>query len=78
MRNRNDLTAYYDLANCCNDDIFFIAKLLHFVKTPPSKPILHSLENLNVRKYENDFNILLDNLHTQSIKDLYLIYKSIN
>jgi hypothetical protein len=75
LENRTDITAYYDLSNCCNDNIEFIAMLLSIAMIPPRKQIISDLENLRVKKYEDNLSFLLDNLTTGTIKNLYSIYQ---
>ena len=75
LENRKDIQAYYNFSNCCNDDLVFICKLLQFLKPKATSFIYKDLESLNVAKYENDFNFLLDNLKTGTIQNLYSIYE---
>ena len=75
LENRTDLQAYYNFASCCNNDLGFICKLLQFLKPKATSFIYKDLESLNVAKYENDFNFLLDNLKTGTIQNLYSIYE---
>jgi hypothetical protein len=72
---RTDIQAYYDLANCCNDNINFIAFLIYLLKYKPTLKVKKDLEDLKISKYENDFNFLLDNLTTGTIKNLQSIYE---
>ena len=71
---RTDIQAYYDLSNCCNNDLAFVCKLLQFVEHKPKSVITQDLEYLRVARYEDNFNYLLDNLKTGTIKNLYEIY----
>ncbi len=71
---RTDIQAYYDLGNCCNNDLAFVCKLLQFVEHKPKSVITQDLEYLRVARYEDNFNYLLDNLKTGTIKNLYEIY----
>ena len=75
LEHRTDITAYYDLANCCYDDLEFISILLQIPKLKPNRTIINNLENLRVSKYENEFDFLLDNLQMNTIKNLYSIYQ---
>ncbi len=75
LEHRTDITAYYDLANCCNDDINFIAFLIYLLKYKPILKVKRDLEDLKLSRYENDFNFLLDNLTTGTIKNLQSIYE---
>jgi hypothetical protein len=75
LKIKSDITAFYDLSNCCNDDLEFISILLQILKLKPNRTIINNLENLRVSKYENDFNFLLDELKTGTIKNLYSIYE---
>ena len=77
LENRTDITAYYSLANCCNDNINFIAFLIYLLKYKPTLRVQRDLEDLKISKYENDFNFLLDNLQMNTIKNLYSIYQLI-
>ena len=77
LEHRTDIQAFYNFSNCCKDDLGFICKLLQFLKPKATSFIYKDLESLNVAKYENDFNFLLDNLKTGTIKNLYSIYQSI-
>lgn len=72
---RTDITAYYDLSNCCNDNINFIAFLIYLLKYKPILKVKRDLEDLKLSRYENDFNFLLDNLTTGTIKNLQSIYE---
>ena len=73
---RTDIQAYYDLGNCCNNDLAFVCKLLQFVEHKPKSIITLDLELLRVSKYEDNLNYLLDNLKTGTINNLYEIYKA--
>ena len=75
LEHRTDIQAFYNFSNCCNDDLAFICKLLQFLKPKATSIIYNDLESLRVAKYENDFNFLLDNLTTGTIKNLYSIYE---
>ena len=75
LEHRTDIQAFYNFSNCCNDDLVFICKLLQFLKPKATSFIYKDLESLNVAKYENDFNFLLDNLQITTIKNLYSIYQ---
>lgn len=75
LKIKSDITAYYDLANCCNDDLEFISILLQIPKLKPNRTIINNLENLRVSKYENEFDFLLDNLQMNTIKNLHSIYQ---
>jgi hypothetical protein len=75
LKIKSDITAFYDLSNCCNDDLEFISILLQIPKIKPNRTMINNLEKLRVEKYENDFNFLLDNLQMNTIKNLYSIYQ---
>jgi hypothetical protein len=75
LKIKSDITAFYDFANCCNDDLDFISILLQIPKLKPNRTIINNLENLRVSKYENDFNFLLDNLQMNTIMNLNSIYQ---
>ena len=75
LEHRTDITAYYDLANCCNDNINFIGFLIYLLKYKPTLRVQRDLEDLKISKYENDFNFLLDNLKTGTIRNLQSIYE---
>ena len=75
LEHRTDITAFYDFSNCCNDDLEFITILLQLPKLKPNKTTLNKLEKLQVKDYEKEFNFLLDNLRTPTIKNLYSIYQ---
>ena len=75
LEHRTDITAYYDLANCCYDDLEFISILLQIPKLKPNRTIINNLEKLATSKYESAFNFLLDELKTGTIKNLYSIYE---
>lgn len=75
LENRTDIQAYYDFANCCNNDIHFISFLLQLLEMKQIKRITDNLENLRVAKYEKDFDFLLDNLQINTIKNLHSIYQ---
>jgi len=74
LEHRTDITAFYDVANVTNNDLEFISFLLQLLKLKSNITTVRNLENLKVSKYENDFNILLDTLRTETIKDLKKIY----
>ncbi len=81
MNFRSDIDSFYDFANITNNDLEFISFLLQLLKLKSNITTIKNLENLKVAKYENDFNFLLDNLRTETIKDLKKIYdlqKAIN
>lgn len=75
LEHRTDIQAYYDLSNCCNDNINFIAFLIYLLKYKPTLKVKKDLEDLKITKYENDFNFLLDNLQMNTIKNLQSIYE---
>lgn len=75
LEHRTDIQSYYDLANCCNYDINFVAFLLYLLRYKPTVKIIKDLEYLKVSQYEPAFNILLDELKTGTIKNLYSIYQ---
>ncbi len=75
LKLKSDITAYYDLANCCSDNLEFISILVQIPKLKQNRTIINNLEKLRVSKYENDFNFLLDNLQMNTIKNLYSIYQ---
>lgn len=75
LKIKSDITAFYDLSNCCNDDLEFISILLQIPKLKPNRTIINNLENLRVSKYENEFDFLLDNLQMNTIKNLHSIYE---
>lgn len=75
LEKRTDITAYYDLANCCNYDINFVAFLLYLLRYKPTIKVIRDLERLKLSQYENDCNFLLDELKTGTIKNLYSIYQ---
>lgn len=75
LEHRTDITAYYDLANCCNNNINFIAFLIYLLNYKPTLKVKRDLEDLKISKYENDFNFLLDNLQMNTIKNLQSIYE---
>lgn len=75
LKIKSDITAFYDLSNCCNDDLEFISILLQIPKLKPNRTIINNLENLRVSKYENEFDFLLDNLQMNTIKNLHSIYQ---
>ena len=70
---RTDIQAYYDLSNCCNNDLAFVCKLLQFVEHKPKSIITLDFELLRVSKYEDNLNYLLDNLKTGTINTYPLI-----
>lgn len=75
LEKRTDITAFYDLANCCNYDIDFVAFLLYLLRYKPTVKVISDLEKLKVSHFENEFNILLDNLQINTIRNLYSIYQ---
>ena len=75
LKIKSDITAYYDLANCCYDDLEFISILLQIPKLKPNRTIINNLEKLATSKYESAFNLLLNELKTGTIKNLYSIYQ---
>ena len=75
LEHRTDIQAYYDLANCCNYNINFIAFLLYLLRYKPTLKVQRDLEDLKLAKYENDFDFLLDNLTTGTINNLYSIFE---
>ena len=75
LKIKSDITAFYDFANCCNDDLDFISILLQIPKIKPNRTMINNLQKLKVEKYENDFNFLLDNIQMNTIKNLYFIYQ---
>ena len=75
LKIKSDITAFYDLSNCCNDDLEFISILLQIPKLKPNRTIINNLENLRVSKYENEFDFLLDNLQMNTIMNLNSIYQ---
>ncbi len=75
LKIKSDITTFYDFSNCCNDDLEFITILLQLQKLKPHKTTLNKLEKLQVKDYEKEFNFLLDNLRTPTIKNLYSIYQ---
>lgn len=75
LEHRTDIQSYYDLANCCNYDINFVAFLLYLLRYKPTVKIISDLERLRVEKYEDDFNLLLNELKTGTIKNLYSIFE---
>ena len=75
LEHRTDIQSYYDLASVSNNDINFVAFLLYLLRYKPTVKIITDLEKLKVSQYENDFNFLLDELKTGTIKNLYSIYQ---
>ena len=75
LEHRTDIQSYYDLASVSNNDINFVAFLLYLLRYKPTVKIITDLEKLKVSQYENDFNFLLDELKTGTIKNLYSIYE---
>ena len=75
LKIKSDITAFYDLSNCCYDDLEFISILLQIPKLKPNRTIINNLEKLATSKYESAFNLLLNELKTGTIKNLYSIYE---
>lgn len=70
LEHRTDIQSLYDFSSMCNDDLEIVAVFILMLRTTPTKKLLNDLESLNVGKYENDINYLLDNLKIKTIKNI--------
>lgn len=76
MKQTEAINVFYSIANILEDDVEAVAYILQLVRGRP-KQVFNDLENLNLLRYENELEALLD-LHTETLKDLrkmYLNYK---
>lgn len=75
MSRNKSIQEYYDLCNCCLDNVEFVAFLIQMINLKPLAKVTKSLEDLKLTKYENDITLILDNLTITTIRDLQKIYK---
>ena len=70
MRIKKEINDFYDLSNCCNDDIEIVALLLLILDLKPTQKMINELVSFKLTKYNDDINLILDNLTIRTIREI--------
>jgi len=74
MKQDKSLETLYQLSYICNDNLPIVAFFLSVISDKTPNKIINDLENMRVKKYEDDLNYLLDNLKIGTIKNILSIH----
>ena len=70
MKIRTEINDFYDLSNCCNDDVEIVALLLLILDLKPTQKMINELVSFKLTKYNDDINLILDNLTIRTIREI--------
>ena len=70
MRIKKEINDFYDLSSCCNDDIEIVALLLLILDLKPTQKMINELVSFKLTKYNDDINLILDNLIIRTIREI--------
>ena len=69
MRIKKEINDFYDLSNCCNDDLEIVALLIILLNLKPTQKMINELISFKLTKYNDDINLILDNLTIRTIRE---------
>ncbi len=70
MRIKKEINDFYDLSNCCNDDIEIVALLVLLLSLKPTTKMINELVSFKLTKYNEDINLILDNVTIRTIREI--------
>lgn len=70
MKIRTEINDFYDLSNCCNDDIEIVALLILLLSLKPSTKMMNELLSNKLKNHSNNINLILDNLTIRTIRNI--------
>ena len=70
MRIKKEINDFYDLSNCCNDDIEIVALLLLLLDLKPTTKMMNELVSNKLKNHSENINLILDNLTIRTIREI--------
>lgn len=70
MRIKKEINDFYDLSNCCNDDIEIVALLLLLLDLKPTQKMINELLGNKLKNHSENIELILDTLTIRTIRNI--------
>lgn len=70
MKIRTEINDFYDLSNCCNDDIEIVGVLLLLLDLKPTQKMINELLGNKLKNHSKNIELVLDTLTIRTIRNI--------
>ena len=70
MRIKKEISDFYILADCCNDEVELIGVLILLLDLNPTQKMINELQTYKLKNHSDNINLILDNLTIRTIREI--------
>ncbi len=70
MKVKKEISDFYDLSSCCDDDLEIVGVLLLLLDLKPTTKMINELLSNKLKNHSDNINLILDTLTIRTIREI--------